>query len=431
MLTDTIAAIATAPGVSAIGVVRISGPDAVALADKVFQPKHKRPLSQFPTHKMIYGSMMSPSGAPIDDGLCVVMRGPHSYTGEDVVEFHCHGNTTILQALLATLVTHGARLAEAGEYTRRAFVNGKLDLLQVEAVGDLLQARSTAGVELAAQQLTGNLPDQFAEMRQVLVGFLAHVHAAIDYPEEVPEVSAEEWGTEVRAVLNRCETLLAHAASGIRLREGVDTVIIGKPNVGKSSLLNALLRTQRAIVTDIAGTTRDVIEESVEIAGVSFRLSDTAGLRSTDDPVEKEGVLRTQQRLAAADLVLAIFDGSQPLTAEDKDVFTQVRKKPQKTLVVLNKSDLPQVLTAADFGDPPVVKVSAKLGDGLTELEEMMADAAGVVHARQVQSTEQNLLSRPRRSSRRLREYVPLNRARASKLPPSPYNSGLTWSSLQ
>jgi tRNA modification GTPase len=396
MTADTIAAIATAPGVSAIGVVRLSGPDAIILAEKVFRAKNRKPLDQVASHQMIYGSMISAHGVPIDDGLLVMMRGPHSYTGEDVVELHCHGNTTILHTLLAALLTHGARLADAGEFTRRAFVNGKLDLLQVEAVGDLLQARSTAGVELAAQQLTGALPDRFEAMRQTLVGFLAHVHAAIDYPEEVPEVSAEEWQSEVQAILAACEELLANAASGIRLREGVDTVIIGKPNVGKSSLLNAILRTQRAIVTAIAGTTRDVIEESVEISGVSFRLSDTAGLRATDDPVEKEGVLRTQQRLAAADLVLAVFDASQPLSADDEDVLTHLRGGAQKAIVVCNKSDLPEMINPAAFGALPVVKVSAKLGRGLAELEAMMADAAGVVHARQVQSTEQNLLSRPR-----------------------------------
>lgn len=378
-----------------MGIVRLSGPAAVDIADQVFRSARPgRKLATVPSHLMIRGTVVNAEGALLDDCLAVRMQQPNSYTGEDVVEFHCHGSQVVLRSLLAALLSRGARAAAAGEFTRRAFVNGKLDLVQVEAVGDLVEATSEAGAELAVQQLAGALCGQFAKMQEKLMEFLAHVHAAIDYPDEVPDPAPEEWVIAVQGMLNEVLAMLEDAERGIRLREGIKAVIVGKPNVGKSSLLNALLRMPRAIVTEVAGTTRDVIEESIQIGGVAFRLSDTAGLHETSDVVESQGVTRTWQKLAEADLVLAVFDVSQPMDDDDAIVLSQARE--HRCIAVWNKSDLPGCLDEATFAGVPVVRVSARSGAGLHRLENLMAETAGVADDRQVQRESRALLSRPR-----------------------------------
>ena len=388
MLTDTIAAIATGFGVAAVGVVRLSGPEAVDIADRLFHSRSGIRLKEAESHRMLYGTIVDPGGGILDQALAVVMRAPRSYTGEDVVEFHCHGSPVVLRAVLTALISSGARSADPGEFTKRAFVNGKLDLVQVEGVSDLLYARSERARQLAVRQVEGALSQRIETMRQTLIAFLAHVHASFDYPDEVPEPTSQHWSECLQGILQQIDQLLAEAQLGIRVRDGIDTVLVGRANVGKSSLMNALLRTPRAIVTPVAGTTRDVIEESCEIAGVAFRLSDTAGISNSSDPVEREGIRRTRRRAAEADLLLGVFDASEPLRDEDLEVLRLLDQ--QKSIVVLNKSDLPRRIDTEIFDDRRVVSVSAITGVGLDALEKAMVEAA------EVGEPKESLLTRPR-----------------------------------
>ena len=390
ILGDTIAAIATATGIAGIGVVRISGPDAILIADELFRSSRGRRLVDAESHRLYHGTVEDANGYVLDDCLAVAMRGPASFTGEDVVEFHCHGSPVILRAVLSALITAGARMAGPGEFTRRAFVNGKLDLVQVEAVSDLLYARSERAGILAARQLGGALSQRIGAMREALLAFLAHVHAAIDYPDEVPDVDAQTWQLRVEELLRGTEELLAEARLGMQVRDGIDAVLIGRANVGKSSLLNALLRTPRAIVTEVPGTTRDVIEEAVQIAGVAFRLSDTAGIEETTDPVEQEGIVRSLDRADEADLLLGVFDSSQPFQKEDERVLRLLAGRAN--LIVLNKCDLEHKLETNPFLGQRCVTVSARTGEGLTALEEAMAEVAEITPA----VSENLLLTRPR-----------------------------------
>ncbi|MGI6082637.1 MAG: tRNA uridine-5-carboxymethylaminomethyl(34) synthesis GTPase MnmE [Limnochordia bacterium] len=388
MLADTIAAIATGVGVAAVGVVRLSGPEAVDIADRLFRSRSGLSLKEAESHRMLYGTIVDPEGGILDQALVVVMRAPRSYTGEDIVEFHCHGSPVVLRAVLTAVIGSGARSADPGEFTKRAFVNGKLDLVQVEGVSDLLYARSERARKLAARQVEGALSESIESMRQTLIGFLAHVHASIDYPDEVAELTSQEWSQSLRGILQEIDRLLGEAQLGMRVREGIDTALVGRANVGKSSLMNALLRTPRAIVTPVAGTTRDVIEESCEIAGVAFRLSDTAGISDSPDPVEREGIRRTVQRVAEADLLLGVFDGSEALGDQDREVLRLLER--HKSIVVLNKNDLPQRIDLEAFGGWRVVSVSAVTGSGLDALERAMVEAA------QVGEPKESLLTRPR-----------------------------------
>lgn len=377
MLQETIVAISTALAPAAIGIIRLSGPQAVYIADTLCQPvKAHMSLTQAQSHHLYQGRIQQPSGDLIDDCLVAVMRSPHSYTGEDMVELHCHGSFVVLQQVLELCIAAGARAAGPGEFTRRAFYNGKLDLIQVEAVGDLLEATSSKAAAAAAQQLAGALSTQIQAARTGLLGFLAHVQAAIDYPEDVPDLAPTNWLTQTAEIIQQLEQLIKGAQRGIRLRTGVDAVLIGRPNVGKSSLLNMLLATERAIVTSVAGTTRDVIEESVEIAGVAFRLSDTAGLRSEGRQLEMIGMERTRQRMATADLLLAVFDGSQDIQDDDEQVLAAI--KGRNAVVVVNKSDLPPCFPLEKLANLPIVHVSALSGAGQNELEQTMAQVMQV-----------------------------------------------------
>ena len=368
-LDDTIAAVATPLQPSGLGVIRVSGTEAVSLVEPLFKGR-ERPLKKAETHKLLYG-WIHDEGELLDKVLLVVMRAPHSYTTEDVVEIQCHGSPLVLRTILDLVLRQGARLAEAGEFTQRAFLHGRLDLTQVEAVADLIHASSEVGAKLAAQQLHGKLYQAIDIVKKQVVSIASLIEAGIEFPEEGLEFTQRE--DCLQRLDHACadlENMLSHAEQGRRMREGFAVALIGRPNVGKSSLLNTLLREQRAIVTTIPGTTRDSIEESVQIQGVAFRLTDTAGIRKTADLLETEGIRRTQIVRDKADLVLLILDSSEQLTEEDQTLIHDVEQ--ERTIVVLNKKDrlsakLPAWYEAISAMES--VLISAKTGDGCDELE--------------------------------------------------------------
>ena len=338
MFDDTIAAIATPLQPAGLGVIRISGPQAIAQANQLFQPSRGVSVVESPNQKLRHGWLIL-EGQLVDEALLVVMRAPHSFTGEDVVELQCHGSPMVLQMVLQHLVRQGTRLAEPGEFTRRAFLRGRLDLTRVEAIADLIHADSQMSVLLAAQQLRGRLYEAIEELQEELIQVASLIEAWIEFPDEDEEFTGQaDCELRLQRLQYQLKKLLAQSEQGRRLRNGIHVVLCGRPNVGKSSLMNALLRENRSIVTDIPGTTRDVIEESLEIRQFAFRVSDTAGIRSTDDLVEQHGVQRTRRALAQADLVVLLLDGSQELLAEDQELLEEVRPKPH--LVVGTKADL-------------------------------------------------------------------------------------------
>lgn len=373
---DTIAAIATAPGEAAIGIVRLSGPDALAVAERLFRPRSARPLAGLPSHTVHLGEVCDPAtGEVVDQALLTLFRAPRSYTGEDVVEISAHGGPRPLHRILTLALTHGARMAHPGEFTCRAFLNGKLDLAQAEAVMDVVRARTDRGLGIAVQQLQGRLSALVRSARDAILPILSHIEATIDFPEDVPELPRAALASRVGDAIATIQQLLEGARAGRLYRHGARVVIAGRPNVGKSSLLNALLREDRAIVTDVAGTTRDVIEEAANIHGIPIRAIDTAGIHTPVDPVEAIGVQRALQQLGAADLVLAVFDRSAPLQDADWSVLERLRGVP--AILVANKCDLPpqadlDALRRA-LPDPPLLHVSARHGTGLGALEEEMA----------------------------------------------------------
>lgn len=367
---DTIVAIATPLGVGGVGIVRLSGPQAVAIADGFFRPARGGALAQAPTHHLRYG-WVEREGHPVDEVLAVAMRAPHSYTCEDVVEVHCHGGTLVLRTVLELATGAGARLAQPGEFTQRAFLNGRLDLTQAEAVGDLVRSRSALGLQVSANQLRGRLHDEILALRDAVQHAAALVAAGIDFPEEdVVFAHREDIAGRLRGVQARLATLLERAAQGRLLREGLAVAIVGRPNVGKSSLLNALLRENRAIVTEVPGTTRDTLEEAAEIGGLMLRLVDTAGIRRTEDVVEREGIERARRAMARADLVLLVLDGTEPLTPDDETLLAEA--PPGATLVVVNKQDR-LGRRPAPWADRLVehawLGLSALTGEGLPEME--------------------------------------------------------------
>ncbi|HHW10857.1 MAG TPA: tRNA uridine-5-carboxymethylaminomethyl(34) synthesis GTPase MnmE [Firmicutes bacterium] len=393
MLGETIAAISTAPGTAAIGIVRLSGPAAIPIAGKMFRPaKVGGALAAAENRRLILGTVRDEHNHPLDECLAVVMRAPHSYTGEDLVELHCHGSPVVLRQVLTLAIAYGAKPAGPGEFTKRAFINGKLDLLQVEAVGDLLAAGSSGAAAVALGQLRGELSRKIEAAKNRLQRFLVHLQAAIDYPEEVEEITPEELLDQAKEVEQEIRALLKEAERGQRVREGVSVVLAGKPNTGKSSLMNRLLQSERSIVADIPGTTRDVVEESVEIAGVAFRLSDTAGIRRSGELIEQIGIKKAQEAIERAHLILAVFDGAAPFTADDAEVLRLIRGKP--VLAVINKHDLPQVLDRGLLSPLPVVEVSALTGFGLEELEQAMLRQTGLEDVGLLY--EQSVISRPR-----------------------------------
>ncbi len=375
-LEETIAAVATAPGEGAIGIVRMSGTRALAIGEACF--RRQKP-GKWQSHRAYLGFVVDPlTNTQVDRAVCTQMRAPHSYTGEDVVEFSCHGSPAVLRRALELLLSQGARLAQPGEFTLRAFLNGKLDLAQAEAVMDVVRARTGRGLSLALDQLEGRLSRQVRDLREEVLGLLARLEANIDFSEDdVPSVPAREVEAAIADTLAALERLLETAQSGALVREGVRAVLVGRPNVGKSSLLNAFLSADRAIVTDIPGTTRDVLEETVDVDGIPLVLADTAGIAATADPVEQIGVERSRASLAAARLVVLVLDSSMPLQPEDRSVAAEVEhlrgaNGDQRAIIALNKADRPRVLSQEDveglLEGSPVALTSALADDGLREL---------------------------------------------------------------
>lgn len=372
----TIAAIATPLGEGGIGIVRISGPQSVEIAEKIFQAKSAKNLQQH-SHQLIYGTIIDAQNVAIDEALVVYMRAPHSYTAEDVVEIQAHSSIAGLQKILALVLENGARLATPGEFTQRAFLNGRLDLAQAEAVLDIIKSRTQAALKLAMRQHKGLLSKKISSYRQLLKDIVVQLEAVIDYPEEdIEDLTAQEVGQKLQGLQGELQELLASAKVGKVLKEGLRVVISGRPNVGKSSLLNLLLQEERAIVSDIAGTTRDVIEEKLVVGGIPIVLVDTAGIRQTEDLIEKIGVEKSYLNIKNADLSLLMLDAAQGLTPEDEQLLTTVADN--EYLILVNKIDSSLDLTKikaqlAQYEQQRVIYLSVLTGAGLDTFKEQLS----------------------------------------------------------
>ena len=369
-MPDTIAAIATIQAPSAIGIVRLTGPDTRRILDGVFAPANGRPMSAQTPRKLVFGRALDRSGGVIDEALAVLFPGPNSYTGEDCAEIHCHGSPVVLDEVLAAAFARGARQARGGEFTQRAFLSGRMDLIQAESVADLIDAESAGAARNAVGQLQGRMSRSVGGIYDALMDVVSRFYAIVDYPdEEIEPLQQAQIEQTLAESAERLDALLATFSRGRLLKSGVPAVILGKPNAGKSSLLNALLGYDRAIVTDIAGTTRDTVEEKVLVGSVLLRLCDTAGIRDAADTVERLGVERAQQAAQRAELALLVLDGSAPLTREDEEAIAAARRA-RRMLVLVNKADLPQVLDTAAlrvrFGE--VIPLSARSGAGVDAL---------------------------------------------------------------
>lgn len=395
---DTIAAVATAVGEGSIGIIRLSGPSAIAIGDKLFHGG-TRLVSQRQSHSVLYGHVVDPTTkVVVDEVLLLVMRQPRSYTREDVVEIHCHGGPLPLRMILELTLKAGARLAEPGEFTKRAFLNGRMDLSQAEAVIDIIRAKTDRSLQMAVGHLDGAFSNKIRAFRQELLRLVAQLEAAIDFPEEdIEEITTQNVAVVVASLAGEMDKLLATAQTGRILREGLKTVIIGKPNVGKSSLLNTLLGENRAIVTAIPGTTRDIIEEYLNIGGIPLKIIDTAGIRDTSDVIERIGVEKTREVLAQADLVLLLLDASAPLSAEDKDVIGLLEGR--QAIVLINKTDLPPAIdqeeVEAAVPGKSVIRISAVDGTGVELLEQSIAD---LVYKGQIMQGEGSFVNNVRHS---------------------------------
>lgn len=371
-LYDTISAISTAPGTGGIGIVRISGNDAIKVADKIFRSKSGRKLIECESHTINYGNIVDvKTGNTIDEVLVMLMKGPRTFTKEDVVEINCHGGPLPVEKVLIATLEAGARLADAGEFTKRAFLNGRIDLSQAEAIIDVIESKTDRSLSQAIGQLEGNLSKKIKEYQSDLMNVIAQIEVSIDYPEYDTDEEELDYEEAITLVKEKMVGLLSTADTGKMIREGVKTAIIGKPNVGKSSLLNALLQENKAIVTDIPGTTRDIVEAYLNIDGIPFKLLDTAGIRETEDVVEKIGVGLSKTTIEEADLVIMILDSSSKLTDDDRDIIQSTSGK--NIIFVLNKEDLPPVITREIVEeytqDHPVISISTKSQKGIQELQ--------------------------------------------------------------
>lgn len=377
MSSKTIAAISTAQGAGGIGVIRISGDNAIEIADRVFKGVNKKSLSEYEEYKAGFGYIYD-GEEKLDEAVALVFRAPHSYTGEDVVELSCHGGIYITKMVLRAVFNSGAAPAEAGEFTKRAFLNGKIDLTESEAVMNIISAKGQAAARAALCCKEGNLRLKIDEISSKLIDTAAHISAWVDFPEEdVPEVDDAVLLDSFYNALKELRALILGYDSGKAVTQGIDTAIVGKPNVGKSTLMNLLSGCERSIVTDIPGTTRDIIEETVTLGNVILRLSDTAGLRQTDNVVEKIGVEKTKEKIERCGLVIAVFDGSIPLDSDDLELLEKIKAMP--AIAVVNKSDLENRLDVDRIKEyvPNTVEISAKSGKGLTLLTENVEKLCG------------------------------------------------------
>ncbi len=392
--TDTIAAIATPPGIGGIGVIRVSGVDAFTLVLPLIQRTTKEQASIPPSHQLTYARVIDPTTQEVlDDVLVAFMRTPHTYTREDVVEIQGHGGPLVLQRILRAVLAQGARMAQPGEFTLRAFLNGRIDLAQAEAVMDLIGAQTEAGQRLAVQQLRGRLSEQLQVARHAILDVIAQIEVSIDFPEEdVPTPQTEALHVLIKGAQQHIEHLLSGAEQGRLYKQGLRTAIIGRPNVGKSSLLNALLRTDRAIVTPVAGTTRDTVEEVANLRGVPLHLIDTAGITPTDDPIEQIGVQRSRAAAEGADVIMLVFDGSEVLTQQDRAVCAEVStmgfgslasteasyRRTRPVIIVVNKADYPQTIEMDElqrlWPTSTFVHTSTRTGIGIPALEDALAE---------------------------------------------------------
>jgi tRNA modification GTPase len=369
---DTIAAISTPVGQGGIGIVRISGPEALPIADSIFRPRRTDGnVSSADTFTMLYGEAIDPvPGSVIDEVIISVMRGPHSYTREDVVEINCHGGMITVRKILEAVLFRGARLAAPGEFTKRAFLNGRISLPQAEAVMDLINARTDESRRIAADQVKGRLSEKLGEIRDSLLEICAFAEAYIDFPDEEIEIhSNEEIAGRLKAISQGISKLSGTFEEARFFREGLSVAIVGRPNVGKSSLLNAFLNRDRAIVTEIPGTTRDLLEESLNINGLPLRIMDTAGIRDADEGIEKEGIKRSLDAIENADCILAVFDGSDSVKQDDLELLERLKDK--NAVIVINKSDLPSKISLQDeqLAGKLQIRISTFTGEGLEELK--------------------------------------------------------------
>lgn len=375
-MNDTIAAVATAMTASGIGIIRISGPDSRAITGKIYRSKGgKKRIEEVPTHTINYGFIWD-GEEMIDEVLVMVMDGPRSYTGEDTVEIDCHGGVLAMKRVLETVVKYGARPAEPGEFTKRAFLNGRIDLSQAEAVIDVINAKNEYALKSSVSQLRGTVQKVICEIREQIIYQIAYIESALDDPEHISiDGYGERLQEETGAIKEKINRLLDTVKEGKLMKEGIKTVIVGKPNAGKSSLLNILVGEERAIVTDIAGTTRDILEETIVLHGISLRMIDTAGIRNTEDVVEKIGVGKAIEYAKDADLVLYVVDASIPLDENDREIIKLLEDK--KAVIILNKTDLKQVVEEKDLrelADHPVVSISAKEEEGIDRLEQQIKE---------------------------------------------------------
>ncbi|WP_162156120.1 tRNA uridine-5-carboxymethylaminomethyl(34) synthesis GTPase MnmE [Staphylococcus epidermidis] len=374
---DTITSISTPMGEGAIGIVRLSGPQAIEIGDILYKGKKK--LSEVETHTINYGHIIDPeTDETVEEVMVSVLRAPKTFTREDIIEINCHGGILTINRILELTMTYGARMAEPGEYTKRAFLNGRIDLSQAEAVMDFIRSKTDRASKVAMNQIEGRLSDLIKKQRQSILEILAQVEVNIDYPEydDVEDATTDFLLEQSKRIKEEINRLLETGAQGKIMREGLSTVIVGRPNVGKSSMLNNLIQDNKAIVTEVAGTTRDVLEEYVNVRGVPLRLVDTAGIRDTEDIVEKIGVERSRKALSEADLILFVLNNNEPLTEDDQTLFEVI--KNEDVIVIINKTDLEQRLDVSELremiGDMPLIQTSMLKQEGIDELEIQIND---------------------------------------------------------
>ena len=409
-IDDTIAAIATAPGEGGIGIIRISGEKSLQVAQSIFKSKSGKMIKDYNARTLIYGTVVD-NEKVIDEVLVAYMKGPNSYTAEDVIEINCHGGFISVKKILELILSKGVRLAEAGEFTKRAFLNGRIDLSQAEAIIDVIKSKTDMAHEVAQSQLEGSLAKKIKDLRMNVTEVLAHLEVSIDFAEEdVEEITYQTLEEKALELRNEIKKLYDTAESGKILRDGLKTVIVGKPNVGKSSLLNSILGENRAIVTDIAGTTRDVIEEFVNIKGIPLKIVDTAGIRETEDVVEKIGVEKSRESFSTADLVMMVLDASRKLSEEDMEILESLKNK--KTIVLLNKMDLePQIELEKieEFvNSEDIIKISALKHQGIEELQDKIE---AMVYNGSVKNSSNLMITNSRHKDALFKAYESINDA--------------------